>query len=73
MPGSLPPAAPRVVDPGMDDDAVDLSPRLVTVRLLLRCVRPGDAASLTAVMTPVVSRWVANQPTPFLHFAAGVF
>lgn len=40
-------------------------PPVGTARLLLRCVRPGDAAALSAMMTPAVSRWVAYWPVPF--------
>lgn len=35
-----------------------------TARLTLRCVRPGDAAPTSAMMTPAVSRWVASWPVP---------
>jgi ribosomal-protein-alanine N-acetyltransferase len=36
-----------------------------TMRLLIRCVRPEDATSTAAMMTPEVSRWVAYWPVPF--------
>jgi [ribosomal protein S5]-alanine N-acetyltransferase len=38
---------------------------LETVRLRLRCVTPDDAHATSAMMTPEVSRWVANWPFPF--------
>lgn len=36
-----------------------------TARLKLRCVRPGDAARTSAMMTRAVSRWVASWSVPF--------
>ncbi|MBW4091930.1 MAG: GNAT family N-acetyltransferase [Proteobacteria bacterium] len=36
-----------------------------TTRLTLRCVDVGDAAATSALMTPEVSRWLANWPLPF--------
>ena len=38
---------------------------LGTERLRLRCVRPDDAAQVSRLMTPAVSRWVASWPVPF--------
>ena len=43
----------------------DPFPLLETARLKLRCVAPGDAAATSTMMTPEVSRWVANWPMPF--------
>lgn len=43
----------------------DPFPPVGTPRLLLRCLRPGDAAGLSAMMTPAVSRWLAMWPVPF--------
>lgn len=40
-----------------------LSP-IETLRLRLRCVEDRDAESLSALMTPSVSRWVASWPSP---------
>lgn len=48
----------------MDSEA-DLFPAVDTARLRLRCVRPGDAAQISEMMTPAVSRWVASWPVPF--------
>lgn len=31
----------------------------------LRPLRPADAAALSALMTPEVSRWLASWPVPF--------
>ena len=36
-----------------------------TTRLTLRCVATGDAAATSALMTPEISRWLANWPHPF--------
>ncbi len=47
------------------DDTCELFPGLETERLRLRCVRPADAAGLSAMMTHAVSRWVAAWPVPF--------
>jgi ribosomal-protein-alanine N-acetyltransferase len=38
-----------------------------TARLRLRCVAPEDADSTAMLMTPEISRWVANWPVPFTH------
>ena len=38
---------------------------LKTARLRLRCVATGDAATTANLMTPAISRWVANGPVPF--------
>ena len=38
---------------------------LGTERLRLRCVRPDDAAHVSRLMTPAVSRWMAFWPVPF--------
>lgn len=43
----------------------DLVASLGTERLRLRCVRPEDAAQISRLMTPAVSRWVASWPVPF--------
>jgi len=51
-------------DPTMDSEA-DLFPAIETERLRLRCVRPSDAAQISAMMTPAVSRWVASWSVPF--------
>ncbi|ARN82314.1 GNAT family N-acetyltransferase [Methylocystis bryophila] len=40
---------------------------LETTRLLLRCVVADDAAATAMIMTPEVSRWLANWPVPFTH------
>lgn len=48
----------------MDANADPFDP-VKTARLKLRCVRPGDAARTSAMMTPAVSRWVASWPVPF--------
>jgi len=36
-----------------------------TRRLLLRALTLSDATSLSTLMTPAVSRWLTNFPTPF--------
>jgi [ribosomal protein S5]-alanine N-acetyltransferase len=38
-----------------------------TARLRLRCVAAADAATTATLMTPAISRWVANWPVPFTH------
>lgn len=38
---------------------------LRTSRLRLRCIEPGDAAVVSRLMTPSVSRWVISWPVPF--------
>ena len=43
----------------------DLLASLGTERLQLRCVRPEDAAQVSRLMTPAISRWVASWPVPF--------
>jgi ribosomal-protein-alanine N-acetyltransferase len=48
----------------MDGDQ-DLLETLETERLRLRCVRPGDANSVSSLMTPEVSRWLISWPVPF--------
>ena len=40
-------------------------PSLETPRLRLRCLDLSDAAAMSALMTPAVSRWVASWPSPF--------
>jgi ribosomal-protein-alanine N-acetyltransferase len=45
----------------------DPFPLLETARLKLRCVASGDATTTSSMMTPEVSRWVANWPLPFIH------
>lgn len=47
------------------DAAADPFDPVETVRLKLRCVRPGDAEHISAMMTPAISRWVASWPVPF--------
>lgn len=37
---------------------------IVTARLTIRCVRPEDAGALSTMMTPGISRWLANWPVP---------
>jgi ribosomal-protein-alanine N-acetyltransferase len=49
----------------MTFDPLDPFDPLETARLQLRCVALGDAAATSALMTPAVSRWVANWPMPF--------
>jgi ribosomal-protein-alanine N-acetyltransferase len=44
---------------------VDPFEPLETARLQLRCVSVGDAAATARLMTPHVSRWVANWQIPF--------
>ena len=44
---------------------MDNLPVIETPRLRLRCVRQDDAARVSAMMTPAVSRWVATWPVPF--------
>ena len=39
-------------------------PPVQTERLILRLVEPPDAAALTGLMTPIISRWVAVWPSP---------
>jgi ribosomal-protein-alanine N-acetyltransferase len=41
-----------------------------TDRLVLRCVRPGDAAAVSALLTPEVTRWLASWPSPFTRTMA---
>jgi ribosomal-protein-alanine N-acetyltransferase len=36
-----------------------------TERIFLRSLRPGDAESIAALMTPDVSRWLMNFPLPY--------
>lgn len=43
----------------------DPFPSMETARLTLRCVAAADAAATSALMTPEVSRWVADWPLPF--------
>jgi ribosomal-protein-alanine N-acetyltransferase len=43
----------------------DLSASIETSRLRLRAPRPGDAAAISEMMTPQVSRWLASWPSPF--------
>ena len=43
---------------------------LETARVRLRPLRVGDAAAVSAMMTPNVSRWVATWPSPFSVEAA---
>ncbi len=43
---------------------------LQTPRLTLRLITPEDAAAITRLMTPEVSRWLANWPTPLTEQAA---
>lgn len=43
----------------------DLFLPLETTRLRLRFVEPGDAGSVSRLMTPSVSRWVISWPVPF--------
>jgi ribosomal-protein-alanine N-acetyltransferase len=38
---------------------------LGTERLRLRCVQSEDAAQVSRLMTPAISRWVASWPVPF--------
>lgn len=38
---------------------------VTTGRLTLRCVTTADAAALSALMTPQVSRWLAGWPVTF--------
>jgi ribosomal-protein-alanine N-acetyltransferase len=38
---------------------------LVTSRLILRCLEPGDAADISRLITPNVARWVASWAFPF--------
>jgi ribosomal-protein-alanine N-acetyltransferase len=45
----------------------DPFPLLETARLKLRCFASGDATATSTMMTPEVSRWVANWPLPFTH------
>ena len=47
------------------DASSSLFAPLGTERLRLRCVRPDDAAQVSRLMTPAVSRWVASWPVPF--------
>ena len=49
---------------GMGARSDPLAP-LGTERLRLRCVRPDDAAQVSGLMTPAVSRWLASWPVPF--------
>jgi len=49
---------------GMDASSGLFAP-LGTERLRLRCVRPDDAAQVSRLMTPAVSRWLASWPVPF--------
>jgi len=49
---------------GMDARSGLFAP-LGTERLRLRWVRPEDAAQVSMLMTPAVSRWVASWPVPF--------
>ncbi len=41
-----------------------------TPRLTLRLIAPEDAPAITHLMTPEVSRWLANWPTPLTEQAA---
>ncbi len=43
----------------------DPFPPVRTARLTLRCVAAADAAATSALMTPEVSRWLADWPLPF--------
>ncbi|MDD2766032.1 MAG: GNAT family N-acetyltransferase [Opitutaceae bacterium] len=47
------------------DNLPDLSAPVETPRLRLRCPRPEDAISISEMMTPAVSRWLASWPVPF--------
>ncbi len=49
---------------GMDAGSGLFAP-LGTERLRLRCVRLDDAAQISRLMTPAVSRWVSSWPVPF--------
>ncbi len=54
------------------DTSFDFFDPVETARLKLRCVRSGDAACISAMMTPTISRWVASWQVPFtLEMAAG--
>ncbi len=43
----------------------DLLQPVETERLRLRCVRLADAANISILMTPAVSRWLISWPAPF--------
>ena len=47
------------------DNLPDLLDQIETPRLRLRCPRPEDAAAISGMMTPAVSRWLASWPVPF--------
>lgn len=47
------------------DNKSDLFESFETARLRLRCVRSDDATSISRMMTPAVSRWLAAWPVPF--------
>ena len=49
----------------MMDNRPDLSSPIETPRLRLRCPRQEDATSISEMMTPAVSRWLASWPVPF--------
>ncbi len=40
-------------------------PPIETMRLVLRCVAPQDAAATATLMTPSISRWLASWVQPF--------
>lgn len=48
----------------MNWDCDDPFAPIVTARLTIRCVRPEDADALSRMMTPGISRWLANWPVP---------
>lgn len=50
---------------GIKDINIDPFQPLETERLRLRCVAPGDAASITRLITPKISQWLAAWPSPF--------
>ncbi|WP_297370214.1 GNAT family N-acetyltransferase [Acidocella sp.] len=47
------------------DTLPDLFDPIDTHRLRLRCPRPEDAATISAMITPAVSRWLASWQVPF--------
>ncbi|SMF55727.1 ribosomal-protein-alanine N-acetyltransferase [Tistlia consotensis] len=55
--------------PNTGPEAAPFAP-LAGSRLRLRCPEPGDAAALSALVTPSVSRWMASWPCPFTQALA---
>lgn len=56
---------PNLVHTPFMDSHPDLFGAAETARLRLRCVRLGDAAPISCMMTVAVSRWVASWPVHF--------